>query len=293
MTDCRRACVRVAAPSSTAALGDDVRRRHRGACMMELDEPGISSAPLAGVWTLRQDRRIIVLPLMLRRLPDAGGSARSSASCRCASAPTASARGLAAADRRRPEADLQGDHRSTGGAKGPVLIAGPCWPSRRRWPPGRWCRSTTALVLTPTSTPGLLFHDGHHLDGRCTASSSPAGRPTRSTPSSAPCAGGADGVLRNRDGFALAGRADLSGLNLTDIVMPSSRAFRQHGVGFLSWNWLPLLLPMFLVYLIPASPKPTAHPFDVVEGEPEIVAGHMVEYSAWPSRCSSSPNTPT
>jgi NADH-quinone oxidoreductase subunit H len=50
------------------------------------------------------------------------------------------------------------------------------------------------------------------------------------------------------------------------------------GLNFLSWNWLPLL-PMFGVYIISGIAETSRHPFDVVEGESEIVAGHMVEYS--------------
>ncbi|MGR5437943.1 NADH-quinone oxidoreductase subunit H, partial [Vibrio owensii] len=45
-----------------------------------------------------------------------------------------------------------------------------------------------------------------------------------------------------------------------------------------SWNWLSLL-PMFGVYFISGVAETNRHPFDVVEGESEIVAGHMIEYS--------------
>ena len=68
-------------------------------------------------------------------------------------------------------------------------------------------------------------------------------------------------------------------LNLTDIVHSQGQGrFHEMGLSFLSWNWLPLL-PMFVVYLISGIAETNRAPFDVVEGEAEVVAGHMVEYS--------------
>ena len=68
-------------------------------------------------------------------------------------------------------------------------------------------------------------------------------------------------------------------LNMTDIVMGQGKGqFASMGLGFLSWNWLPLL-PIFFVHFISGLAETNRHPFDVVEGESEIVAGHMIEYS--------------
>ena len=68
-------------------------------------------------------------------------------------------------------------------------------------------------------------------------------------------------------------------LNLTDIVMSQSKGhFFGMGLNFLSWNWLSLL-PIFIIYVISGIAETSRHPFDVVEGESEIVAGHMIEYS--------------
>lgn len=68
-------------------------------------------------------------------------------------------------------------------------------------------------------------------------------------------------------------------MNLTDIVTGQGKGYFAHmGLNFLSWNWLPLL-PIFVVYVISGLAETNRHPFDVVEGEAEIVAGHMVEYS--------------
>ena len=81
-------------------------------------------------------------------------------------------------------------------------------------------------------------------------------------------------------GFALVTVLMVTGsLNLSDIVNSQNRGFfADHGVNILSWNWLPLL-PMFGVYFISGVAETNRHPFDVVEGESEIVAGHMIEYS--------------
>jgi NADH-quinone oxidoreductase subunit H len=81
-------------------------------------------------------------------------------------------------------------------------------------------------------------------------------------------------------GFALVVVLMVSGsLNMTDIVLRQGEGFfADLGINFLSWNWLPLL-PIFVVYVISSVAETNRHPFDVVEGESEIVAGHMVEYS--------------
>lgn len=68
-------------------------------------------------------------------------------------------------------------------------------------------------------------------------------------------------------------------LNLVDIVNAQNHGrFASWGLGFLSWNWLPLF-PMFIVYLISGTAELNRAPFDVAEGESEIVAGFHIEYS--------------
>ena len=81
-------------------------------------------------------------------------------------------------------------------------------------------------------------------------------------------------------GFALVVVLMVSGsLNLSDIVNGQGKGiFAGMGLNFLSWNWLPLL-PIMVVYFISGVAETNRAPFDVVEGESEIVAGHMVEYS--------------
>ncbi len=78
-------------------------------------------------------------------------------------------------------------------------------------------------------------------------------------------------------GFALVGVLMVSGsLNLTDIV--NAQGHGMGGGSILSWNLIPLF-PLFLVYLISGVAETNRAPFDVTEGESEIVAGHMIEYS--------------
>jgi NADH-quinone oxidoreductase subunit H len=73
-------------------------------------------------------------------------------------------------------------------------------------------------------------------------------------------------------GFALVGVILASqSLNLGEIVA------RQQG-GLLSWNWF-WLFPLLIVYFISGVAETNRAPFDVAEGESEIVAGFHVEYS--------------
>ncbi|WP_336276773.1 NADH-quinone oxidoreductase subunit NuoH [Bartonella sp. CB178] len=87
-------------------------------------------------------------------------------------------------------------------------------------------------------------------------------------------------------GFVLVTVILVSGsLDLTTIVHKQTS-----GIGttlglpfssFLDWNWL-ILFPMFIIFFISALAETNRPPFDLVEAESELVAGHMVEYSSTP-----------
>ena len=73
-------------------------------------------------------------------------------------------------------------------------------------------------------------------------------------------------------GFALVGVLMVAGsLNLREIVLAQAGGLHQ-------WYFIPLL-PLFVVYLVSGVAETNRTPFDVAEGESEIVAGFHVEYA--------------
>ncbi|WP_082092546.1 NADH-quinone oxidoreductase subunit NuoH [Devosia epidermidihirudinis] len=75
-------------------------------------------------------------------------------------------------------------------------------------------------------------------------------------------------------------------LNLSDIVTAQQEMGLAHTLGvpwlsFLNWFWLPLF-PMFVIFYVSALAETNRPPFDLAEGESELVAGFMTEYSSTP-----------
>lgn len=74
-------------------------------------------------------------------------------------------------------------------------------------------------------------------------------------------------------------------LNLTKIVLAQTNGLGHilgfNTASFLDWNWLPLF-PLLIIFFISALAETNRPPFDLVEAESELVAGHMVEYSSTP-----------
>ena len=144
----------------------------------------------------------------------------------------------------------------------------------RRSPRGRWCRSTRRLVLSNVNA-GLLYLlamtsmgvYGIILAGWASNSKYAFLGAMRSAAQIV--------SLRNRDGLRAGRRADRR-------RQPEPHRHRDGAgaatPGLFEWFWLPLL-PMFVVYFMSGVAETNRAPFDVVEGESEIVAGHMVEYS--------------
>ncbi|ALE03814.1 NADH-quinone oxidoreductase subunit NuoH [Bartonella ancashensis] len=87
-------------------------------------------------------------------------------------------------------------------------------------------------------------------------------------------------------GFVLVTVVLVSGsLDLSTIVYEQNKGIGTNlGLpfsSFLDWNWL-ILFPMFVIFFISALAETNRPPFDLVEAESELVAGHMVEYSSTP-----------
>jgi NADH-quinone oxidoreductase subunit H len=130
---------------------------------------------------------------------------------------------------------------------------------------------TDTLVLANINA-GAAVCLGDHFDGRLRRDHRGLGVQLEIRLSRRDALGSTDRLVRDRHGFALVGVLMASqSLNLIDIVQGQSGGLHQ-------WYIWPLF-PLFLVYLISGVAETNRAPFDVAEGESEIVAGFHVEYS--------------
>ncbi len=82
-------------------------------------------------------------------------------------------------------------------------------------------------------------------------------------------------------GFALVGVLMVAGsLNLGEIILAQQTPLNLFGFNIITSGWFYIpLFPLFLIYFISGVAETNRAPFDVAEGESEIVAGFHVEYS--------------
>jgi NADH-quinone oxidoreductase subunit H len=183
-------------------------------------------------------------------------------------------KGPAATDCRRSEAADEGNHHPQPAPTRGCSCSVRYWPSRRPWRRGRHSRSPTSWCW-PTSNAGLLYIMA--ITSMGVYGVIIAGWASNSKYAFLGAMRSAAQIVSYEIamGFALVGVLMASqSLNLIDIVNAG-----RHDGGFWQWYWLPLF-PLFIVYLICRRGAETNRaPFDVAEGESEIVAGFHVEYS--------------
>ena len=284
-------------PSGDRGFGRDVRRDHLGGAGLEwiscFNFPLRTPGPVAGLVRAGVGRpslhpgedagpdRAASSRRSARRggLPDALGA---QAHRLDAGAPRAEPRRparAAAADRRRHQAGVQGNHRPAAASSKVLFVLGPLiavTPAMAAWAVMPF---SPEVVLADVNA-GLLYMIAMTSMGVYGVII--AGWASNSKYAFLGAMRSAAQIVSYEIamGFALVCVLMVShSLNLSDIVAQQGRGmFADMGLNFLSWNWLPLA-PMLLVYFISGVAETNRAPFDVVEGESEIVAGHMVEYS--------------
>ena len=160
------------------------------------------------------------------------------------------------------------------GANKFLFVLAPVWRSCRRWRPGRWCRSRPSWC-SPNIDAGLLYIMA--ITSMGVYGVIIAGWASNSKYAFLGAMRSAAQIVSYEIamGFALVGVLMASQKPEPGQIVTRSRARRA---GLLDWYLIPLF-PLFLVYLIAGVAETNRAPFDVAEGESEIVAGFHVEYS--------------